>query len=206
MNRFKKLIISLTLLLGAVSGLNAQFRYGPIAGVDLTSLKFKQSLFTVERAVGPVAGIQAEMMFPGIGFGIDFGLEYQMRGAFLNLGERKIWASQGYGREHSMLHYLSIPLHLRFKWTKMDGFEEILAPFVFGGPEFGFLVAHNKIDALNYAGGEVGLAVGGGVELLQRWQVSFSHVWGVTYSLKTALLTDLTAQNRMWTVKIAYLF
>lgn len=201
-----RIILTLTLLLGAVSGLNAQFRYGPVAGADFTSLAFKQDLFSVERAVGPLGGIEAEMMFPGIGFGIDFGLEYQMRGAFLNLGERKIWASQGYGREHSMLHYLNVPLHLRFKWTKMDGLEDIIAPFAFAGPEFGFLVGHNKLDALNYAGGEVGLAFGLGVELWRHWQISASHIWGMTYALKTAMLTNLSAQNRTWTVKVAYLF
>ena len=33
----------------------------------------------------------------------------------------------------------------------MNGFEDILAPFVYGGPSFGFLVGHNRIPALEYA-------------------------------------------------------
>lgn len=184
----------------------AQFRYGPTAGVTVSSLHFKQKLFDVDQTVGGAAGITAEMMFPGIGFGIDFGLDYQMRGAVLNLGQREIWSSQGYGNERSWLHYLNIPVHLRFKWTRMDGFEDILAPFVFGGPEFGFLVGHNRIPALEYAVGEIGLAAGAGVEIKRRWQVSASYTWGMTYALKTKLLTDMSAQNRTWNVRVAYMF
>ena len=58
-----------------VADLSAQFRYGPTVGVDLTTLKFKQDLFTVDQSVGYQAGVQCEMMFPGIGCGIDFGAE-----------------------------------------------------------------------------------------------------------------------------------
>ena len=34
------------------------------------------------------------------------------------------------------LHMLEIPLHLRFKWTRMNGLEDYIAPFVYGGPDF----------------------------------------------------------------------
>lgn len=80
----------------------AQFRYGPSAGVNFNTLKFKQDLFTIDSQVGPAAGIVGEMMFPGIGIGIDLGLLYQLRSSKLHMGEREMWASQGYeiGRAH----------------------------------------------------------------------------------------------------------
>lgn len=205
MKNLRRILLS-ALLLAVASVASAQFRYGPTAGVTVSDLVFKQKLFSVDQRVGGLAGIAAEMMFPGIGFGIDLGLEYDLRGAMLNLGERKLWASEGYGHERSYLHYLNIPVHLRFKWTKMDGVEDIVAPFVYGGPEFGFLLAHNDIKALDYAAGEVGLAAGVGAELFKHWQVSASYCWGMTYALKTAQLTNLSAQNRTWTVRVAYLF
>lgn len=207
-DKMKRLLFPLTVmaLLLCAAAAKAEFRYGPVAGVDVSTLKFKQDLFTVDQSVGFSAGAMGEMIFPGIGIGIDLGVLYEQRGATLNLGQRKIWASEGYGRERSYLHYINIPLHLRFKWTRMEGFEDYLAPFVFGGPEFGFLAAHNKLEALDYAGGEVGLAAGLGVELFKRWQVSASHTWGMTYALKTAQLTNLSAQNRTWNVRVVYLF
>jgi len=204
----KKIIAALFVmfgLLGAGSA-SAQFRYGPMVGVDVTTLTFKQDLITVDQSVGYSAGLATELMFPGIGFGIDAGIIYAQRGAIMHLGEKKIWASQGYGDTRSYLHYIQIPIHLRFKYTNLNGFEDYAAPFVFGGPEFMILAAHNKVPALSYAGGDMGLAVGVGVELFRRWQVSASYTWGMTYALKTVLLDNFSARNRSWDVRVAYMF
>ena len=202
----KKLLLALVVALSALGAAAQEFRYGPTVGATLSSLSFKQDLFEVNAAPGASAGLQCEFMFPGIGFGIDFGLVYETRGAKLHLGDRRIWASQGYTDPRSWLHYLDIPLHLRFKWTRMNGFEDYAAPFVFAGPSFGFLIGHNRIPALEYATGEVGVCVGLGVELLRRWQVSGSYTWGMTYALKTRLLTDMSAKNRTWDLRVTYLF
>lgn len=195
-------------LLAAICSLtaSAQFRYGAIAGPNLSSLKFKQDLVTVSHTPGATAGIQGELMFPGIGFGVDMGLFYNMLGAKVNLGEKKIWASEGYGDVRVALHYLQSPFHLRFKYTRLNGLEEKIAPLVFGGPDFTILMAHGKCDAFKYAGGELGLTAGGGVELFRNWQVTVSYTWGMTYALKTRLLEDFSARNRHWTLRVAYFF
>ena len=205
----RKLSVALFALLAIFSAsipAKAELRYGPMLGMNLTTLKFKQSLIEVNKTAGMSAGVATEIMFPGIGFGINSGIYYEMRGAKLHLGDKLIWSSEGYGTVRSYLHYLEIPFHLRFKWTRMEGLEDYIAPFVFGGPEFGFLVGHSKLDALDYAGGEVGLACGLGFELWKRWQVSASYTWGMTYALKTAQLTNMSAQNRTWNVRVCYLF
>lgn len=204
----KKLLSLIVLVcsLAAVVPAAAQFRYGPTAGIDLTTLKFKQTLFDVDRSVGYTAGIQGEMMFPGIGFGIDFAGLYTQRGATLNMGQREIWAADGYGRERSYLHYFEIPVNVRFKWTRMSGLEDYVAPYVFGGPTFSFLVAHNRNKALDYAGGDLGVQCGLGFEVLKHWQIQASYTWGMTYALKTVKLDDFSARNRTWTLRVAYLF
>lgn len=202
------LVCSLAISFPAV----AQFRYGPTVGLDVTTLKFKQDLFTIDQSVGYTAGIQAEMMFPGIGFGVDIAGLYTQRGATMNLGERTVWSADGLGRERSYLHYFEIPVNLRFKWTRMAGLEDYIAPYVFGGPTFSFLMARNKLrtntdqPVLNYAGGDLGVQCGLGFEILQRWQVQASYTWGMTYALKTVKLEDLSARNRTWTVRVAYMF
>lgn len=201
----KKILITLLLAVTVVAA-NAQFRYAATVGLDISSLKFKQDLFEINQNVGGSAGVMAEMMFPGIGFGINFGLLYEMRGANLHLGDREIWKSQGYGTERLYMHYVDIPLNLRFKWTRMNGVEDIVAPFVFGGPSFGFLAGHSKLDMMDFAAGEVGLGCGVGVELFKRWQLSGSYTWGMTYACKTKLLTNFSAQNRTWDIRVAYFF
>lgn len=191
----------------------AQFRYAPVVGVTVNDLDFKQDLFSVEKTVGMQAGIMGELMFPGIGFGIDFSLLYNMMGARTNLGERKIWAADGFANPNVQLHVLQVPLHLRFKWTRMQGLEDYIAPFVYGGPDFAVMVGHSSIkgadgvkDPYKFSGGDLGLTAGGGFELFRRWQISVQYTWGMTYLLRTAKLDNMSAKNRQWAVRLAYMF
>ena len=205
MRKFLTAIIVMSAFLGATIT-HAQLRYGVIAGASMNDLKFSQDLITVDSEMGYSVGGFSELMFPGVGFGLDFGLMYSQRGATLHLGEKEVWASDGYGTERVYLDCVEIPVNLRFKFTRLNGFEEYCAPFVFGGPSFTLLAGHGNIDALEYAGGEVGLQAGIGVELFKKWQLSASHNWGVTYSVKTAKLDDFSAKNRSWNIRLAYLF
>lgn len=198
------IILAVAMLLPLSS--NAQFRRSVVAGVNINDLVFKQDLAGVSSLVGAQAGVEGELMFPGIGFGLSFGLMYNQLGGQVNLGEKKIWASEGYGNEKLYLHNITIPLHLRFKWTRLNGFEDTLAPLIFGGPDFSILAGHSKCDAIKWAGGDLGLTAGVGAEILKKWQVTASYTWGMTYSLKTKLLDDYSARQRHWAVRVAYFF
>ena len=109
----KKYIVSLVVLVSMMCAvtMNAQFRYGPMASVDFTDLKFRQDIVTIDPKMGTTVGVMAEKMFDGFGFGIDLGAFYSMIGATINLGEKKICASEGYGAERCYLHYMQIPLN-----------------------------------------------------------------------------------------------
>lgn len=204
----KKIVLIAALIIALIvpSTSKAEFRYGPTAGVDLTTLHFKQDLFDVDQQVGFQAGVQGEMMFPGIGFGIDIALMYTQRGARLHLDQREIWASDGYKDPRAYLHYVELPINLRFKWTRMNGLEDYVAPFIFGGPTFSFLAGHSDIKALKYAGLDLGVQAGLGFEILRRWQVQGSYTWGMTYATKTVKLDDFSARNRTWSVRVTYFF
>lgn len=206
----KKFITSICIALVAlaigVSPASAQFRYGATLGADFSTLKFKQDLFTIDKGIGPEVGITTEMMFPGIGFGLGSGILYQMKGANLHMGEKKVWASQGYGEEHAYMHYIQIPANLKFKWTRMNGLEDYVAPFVYGGPTLGILVGHSHIPALEFPLADIGLEVGFGFEVMKKWQVSAVRNWGMTYATKTKLLDDFSAKNRSWSVRVVYFF
>lgn len=198
------IILAVAMLLPLSS--EAQFRRSVVAGVNINDLVFKQDLASVSTLIGAQAGVEGELMFPGIGFGLSFGLMYNQLGGQVNLGEKKIWASDGYGNEKLYLHNITIPLHLRFKWTRLNGFEDTLAPLIFGGPEFSILAGHSKCDAIKWAGGDLGLTAGVGAEIFKKWQVTASYTWGMTYSLKTKLLDDYSARQRHWAVRVAYFF
>lgn len=205
----KKLIFIITLVIASIAlpnVANAQFRYGPTAGLTISNLNFKQDLMTVKSVQGFSAGIMGELMFPGIGFGVDFGLGYEMLGAKTNLGEKPMWSTQGYEDPRIFLHYISIPLHLRFKYARLNGFEDYLAPLVYVGPNFGIRAGHSKCEAYDFSGGDLSIDFGVGAEIMRNWQVSACYQWGLTYALKAKILTGFSARNSVWNIRVAYLF
>lgn len=205
----KKILFTILLAVVALSAplkSVAEFRYTPQVGVSFTNLKFKQDLFDVKGSTGFSVGILGEMMFPGIGFGVDIGLGYEMLGASTNLGQCKMWASQGYGDPRIYLHYLRIPLHLRYKHTRLNGLEDYIAPFAFVGPSFGIRMANSKCDAYDFSGGDLSIDFGAGFELFRNWQISGCYTMGLTYALEAKILQGFSARNSSWNIRLAYFF
>lgn len=203
--KYKISAFILALILCSTTGV-AQMRWAATAGPTINNLIFKQDLVSVSQTVGYTAGVTGELMFPGIGIGLNLGLLYNQQGAKVNLGERKVWSSLGYGNEQVYVHNINIPVHLRLKYTRLNGIEDKIAPIIFGGPEFNIQVAHGGCDAFKFSGGDLGLTCGVGAELFKRWQITGSYTWGMTYVLKTKLLDDFSARSRQWTIKASYFF
>lgn len=201
----KRLAILLAMLSAVISA-SAEFRWGVEAGYVYSDFHWKQDLVTSKGSSGFQAGLAGEVMIPGVGFGIDFGLMYRMHGGKVNFGERKVWASDGFGNEQIWLHQIVLPLHLRFKYTRFGGLERVFAPFAYAGPEFSFTVAHNKPTPLEYPAGSVGIQVGLGAELFQKLQISAGYTWGVTYEVRTIKLDNFSARSEYINVNIAYFF
>lgn len=201
----KRFLLSILAAVVCVAA-SAEFRWGPTAGVNVTSYKYSQDLFAIDPSVGGSAGVMGELMFPGIGFGIDFGLNYNLHGSKLHLGDKKVWASDGYGVEQSWLHTIEVPINLRFKYTNLNGIERMVAPFVYAGPVFSIIAGQNKLDALNYLGGSVMLQCGIGAELFENLQVSAGYYWGMTYETRTVKLDDFYSKSQGWRVGLTYLF
>lgn len=202
---FRKLIILTTIIFAALTA-SAEFRWGPTVGVNFSTFHWKQKLLDTKARTGFQGGIAAEIMIPGIGFGIDLGLRYSMNGAHENFGDFKVWSSDGIKNQNVRMHTVQIPLNLKFKWTRMNGFEQILAPFVFGGPVFNFNVATNRQPALEHPLGFVAMQCGAGVELFEHWQVSGGYSWGISYQVRTIKLDNYSAQTRGGFINVAYLF
>lgn len=198
----------LTLLLLAVFSLSAsaEFRWGPTAGVNFNNFYWKQPLLESSMSTGFQAGIMGEIMIPGIGFGIDMAARYNMHGASVNLGDHYVWSVDGYENQTLRLHALDIPVHLRFKWTRMDGFEKYVAPFAFVGPVFSFNLSQSKCDAIEHPAGSIGVEFGIGGEFIEHIQLAVSYQLGATYDLRTVKLDNLSARSSSWNINIAYLF
>lgn len=202
-----KRILSIVLLSLFCLTASAEFRWGPQVGINGSSFFWKQKLVKTKASVGPTVGLLGELMIPGIGFGIDMGLRYQMNGAKVNFGERPVWANppDNMGNEQVWIHTLQIPLNLKFKWTRLDGLERTIAPFAFAGPVFTFNLAKN-VPVIEIPEGSVDIQVGAGAELIERLQVSAGYYFGVCYQLKTIKLDNFSARSQGWFINVAWLF
>ncbi len=200
----KKLVLALIAIVIGL-GANAELRWGPTASVNFNTFHWKEPLLETHLRTGFDAGIMTEIMIPGIGFGVDAALTYGMRSAKVNFGEWKIWNSEGFGNDLVTVHTVNIPLHLRFKYTRLEGVEETIAPLVYAGPVFSFNVAGN-CKALEQPVGTVSLDFGLGCELFQKFQVSVGYLWGLSYSTRTIKLENLSGRADGFRVNFAYLF
>lgn len=194
------------MILAVTFGVSAKFRCGPVVGANFSQYYWTQKLFKSSMGVGYSAGVQCEVMIPGIGFGIDFAVKYANRGGKCNFSEQYIWSSDGIGDTDLRMHTLQIPVNLRFKWTKMDGIENIVAPFAYAGPQFNFNLANTTCPAIKKAAGSVGLEVGLGVELWKRFQLSAGYVWDVTDDLSTIKLDEFNGHIQGWMIDFAVMF
>lgn len=199
----KKFIVCALLAIGTLAA-HAQFRWGVTAGVNFEKQRFKQKLITVDGGVGFSGGVIGELMFPGIGFGVDFGLNYEQHSSKINFGEREIWASDGYGKLTNTLHLIQIPVNLRFKYTRLNGIESLIAPFVYVGPVFNIRAGNNHCPPLEYSAGSIGLQCAIGAELWRKVQVSGGYYWDFTYEQRTRKLENFSSRPDGCQIKVVY--
>jgi len=205
----KKIALLLATLLLIAASANAQTasRWGVTAGVNYNQVHFKQSdIMPVDRMCGPLLGVTGEMNFAGIGFGVDGSVLYSLRQGKLHYGDKLVWSSVGAGDETCSMHYLDIPLHLKFKYHNLGGLESDIMPLAYVGPQFSFLM-HGNLGNLNeYKTVNVYLDMGVGCEIKERVQLKVGYCFSIGQSLHTVLLDDNVAKNRCWNASLTYFF
>ena len=209
MRNYIKHILVIVALLSAFSSLAQPVRrWGVTVGGNYNEIHFNQTdIFETDRMFGGSVGVTGDMMIPGVGFGIDGSILYTLRQGRLHLGDKYAWGSQGLGYEVAKQHYIDVPLNLKFRYSRLNGIENTIMPFVYVGPTFSFLVGHNKVgDALKYTTVNVLLHAGIGVELFNRVQVSGGYSFSVGQNLGTKILDNHVAKYRTWFVKATYFF
>lgn len=203
----KKIALLITTLLLTAAAATAQTtsRWGITAGANFNEVHFKQTdIAPAKRAWGPQLGVTGEMNFSGIGFGVDGGLHYTLKQGKVDYGARTMWAAVGAGNEMVSMHYLDVPLHLKFKWHRLGGFETTMMPLLYVGPQFSFLVGGNHRELNKYSPVSVYLDMGAGVELMERLQVKAGYNFSVGQSFHTKLLDDNVAKNRTWYLNLTW--
>ena len=208
--KMKNRIIAITAIaVAAWTAVAAQTttRWGVTAGVNYNQIHFKQSdIVDVKRGFGPAAGVTGEMNIHGIGFALEASLLYSMHSSKINFGQWKVWSSDGLGNETVMLHNIDVPVALKFKYNRLNGFENTLKPMVYFGPTFSFRAGGSHRDHIKYNSLTVMLRAGVGMELFNRFQLSVSYNFSVGETLHTVKLDSNAAKNRCWALTATYYF
>ena len=204
----KSILVIVMLLATLYAQAQPQRRWGITVGGNYNEIHFKQSdIFQSDRMFGPSVGITGDMMIPGIGFGVDGSILYTMRQGKVHFGDKIAWSSLGIENQTVSLHYIDVPLNLKFRYSNLGGLESTLMPFIYAGPTFSFLAGHNKVDdALEYTTVNVLLHAGIGVELFNKVQLSGGFSFSVGQNLRTKLLDEHVAKHRTWFVQATYFF
>lgn len=199
------LLITVMLLTSAAATAQTTSRWGITAGANINEVHFKQSdIVPSVRAWGPQVGVTGEMNFGSAGFGVDAGLLYTLKQGKVNYGSRTMWSSVGAGNEMVSMHYVDVPLHLKFKWRRLGGMETTFMPLLYVGPQFSFL-AHGSKGYLNdYSPVSVYLDMGAGVELMERLQLRAGYNFSIGQSFHTKLLDENVAKNRTWYFNVTW--
>lgn len=168
----------------------AQFSWGIKGGVnlgsnDLTVLKSKDALLSVDNYTGFFIGPKAEIRIPIIGIGVEAAALYAQKG--MELGEGDTFKQNSF----------QIPLNLKYAF----GLGNIANVFIAAGPEFGFNVGETSklVEDLQFGttddkptGGSVrgyvaekstlSINVGVGATLINHLQVAINYnmPWGKT--------------------------
>ena len=203
----KKIILFITTLLIATAAASGQTtsRWGITAGATINEVHFKQhDIVPSKRAVGPQLGVTGEMNFSGIGFGVEGSLLYSLKQGKVNYGERTVWESQGFGDEMVSMHYLDVPLHLKFKYNRLGGAESTIMPMVYVGPQFSFLMHGNHGNINKYSPVSVYLDMGLGCELMERVQLRGGYNFSIGQSFHTKMLDENVAKNRTWYFNVTW--
>ncbi len=206
----KRIVFAFALCCMILAGVTvqAETRWGVVAVGNYSTLKFNQDLIGVENGFGGGAGLIGEIIIPGIGFSVDGSLIYSLFTTNVHFGEKKVWSSDGYGNETLCNHTIDIPLNLKFKYSNLNGVENIISPLVYVGPSFTVHVNDGSkgASAVSYKRVAVGIHVGLGCELFRKVQVSASYSWAINKTLSTIKLDDFEAKNKFWRIQVAYFF
>lgn len=195
----------MTLLAGVSASAQTTSRWGVTLGANYNQMHFKQSdIMDVDRVFSPMAGLMGELNFAGIGFGVDASLLYSMRASKLHYGDHLVWSSVGLGNEMCRIHYIDVPLNLKFKYHNLNGFEDKLMPLVAVGPTFSFVVGKNLQNANKYSPVSVNMHFGLGVELYRKVQIQGGFNFSIGETFRTHLLDENIAKNRYWTLTATY--
>ena len=203
----KKFFTLVVLLATMTVAAQAQVKFGVKGGLNLTNMKFDNSIVNKSNQTGFFIGPTINFTLPVVGLGIDASALYDQRSAKIEGSEDKL-------KQQS----IQIPINLRYGF----GLGNTASLYIFAGPQFGFNIGDKSANIVDNAlewrlkDSNLSANVGVGLMLLNHLQVSANYnialgttgetnVLSSTTSTVANLVTGKTKANA-WQLSVAYFF
>ena len=203
----KKFFTLVVLLATMTVAAQAQVKFGVKGGLNLTNMKFDNSIVDKSNQTGFFIGPTLNFTLPVVGLGIDASALYDQRSAKIEGSDDKL-------KQQS----IQIPINLRYGF----GLGNTASFYIFAGPQFGFNIGDKTTNLLNNAlewrlkDSNLSANLGVGLMLLNHLQVSANYnvalgttgetnVVDATLSTAGNILTGKTKANA-WQLSVAYFF
>ena len=200
----KKFFTLVVLLATMTVAAQAQVKFGVKGGLNITSMKFDESVLDKSNQAGFFIGPTVKFTLPVVGLGIDAAALYDQRSAKV-------------ADETLKQQSIQIPVNLRYG----IGLGSTASIYIFAGPQFGFAVgdkSKNIVDnALEWRLKDSNLSanVGLGLMLLDHLQISANYniALGTTGEVDVNKALGTTwdtaigkAKANAWQLSVAYFF
>ena len=203
----KKFFTLVVLLATMTVAAQAQVKFGVKGGLNLTNMKFDNSIVDKSNQTGFFIGPTINFTLPVVGLGIDASALYDQRSAKIEGSDDKL-------KQQS----IQIPINLRYGF----GLGNTASFYIFAGPQFGFNIGDKTTNLLNNAlewrlkDSNLSANLGVGLMLLNHLQVSANYnvalgttgetnVISSTWSTASNIVTGKTKANA-WQLSVAYFF
>ena len=200
----KKFFTLVVLLATMTVAAQAQVKFGVKGGLNITSMKFYESVLDKSNQAGFFIGPTVKFTLPVVGLGIDAAALYDQRSAKV-------------ADETLKQQSIQIPVNLRYGF----GLGSTASIYIFAGPQFGFAIgdkSKNIVDnALEWRLKDSNLSanVGLGLMLLDHLQISANYniALGTTGEVDVNKALGTTwdtaigkAKANAWQLSVAYFF
>ena len=200
----KKFLTLVVLLATMTVAAQAQVKFGVKGGLNITSMKFDESVLDKSNQAGFFIGPTVKFTLPVVGLGIDAAALYDQRSAKV-------------ADETLKQQSIQIPVNLRYG----IGLGSTASIYIFAGPQFGFAIgdkSKNIVDnALEWRLKDSNLSanVGLGLMLLDHLQISANYniALGTTGEVDVNKALGTTwdtaigkAKANAWQLSVAYFF
>lgn len=209
MKTFRRLALTLAMLVMAAGVANAEFRFGIKAGINVDKMHLSEDVFDANNQCGFTGGVMTEFEVPLIGLCFDLSAMYTRMNSRITYDNSTaiLNASDATGVENDKgKNFLEIPLNIKYKF-QIPVVASVIKPYLFTGPSFAVKLDKNTLDSFKTKTCQVAWNVGVGVELVKHLQISGSYAFGVNNIAKNWVnAQDIKVKNNYWTITAAYLF